>query len=1470
MTQLSPNQLASVPQELKEAVCSAIIEMTISRISGRGHDGRVLYGSSPRRSIVSGQLLPRFDQANQDETSDVRIAAIGIDFQVHAAATADVTVAPKFCFYVRVLPEWAELIDDALNLEPDFKLRKQVQDGIDLRIRQLRTERYTAAGVATPNWPSLNPAQQQQVREKRRVIQEEVRRLAFSERGIILEKGDDQLFQTIPADLIPEDSVPTGAQSPTVAYSDSTPSQDDTTARLRIGRLLQRGRSIPFHLLETAPIPAKWRRIDLALPTFSWRLSAITAEIQAALDIYNAELRQAATIQVRAWLQSPDGARDCWRDLIRVRPEDIASQAAWELFRVRAAALPISESDVMPSIGGIAVEVERTQDFLNSALASIRVVLNNANPELGRRDLTHRLDTIFDTSLNLQLPISAHSPMQLDRVEPSYRFRHFLDYPAIGLNCGVVSKRIDATLTLRTTWSPRFVQPRIRARELDLLPVSFKELSEDSFDVAGLLTISREYGSWINGEETRLADVVREGLSAEDADRESRRLESDIRSQRDEAEYIRKGVQLLVESQTASHQAQAETHQAKKETLLLRAAPYRAWLFMNRSFLRREKGNAAAKWRLFQLAFILAHIPTFASRMAEYHQYQDARMDEMSASLLYFPTGGGKSEAFYGALLFAMFLDRLRGKHRGVTALIRYPLRLLTLQQGQRLLKLIAHAELQRLQEKVPGWPFEIGFWVGGNNTPNRYNQVPTPVVPILGSPKHLDDEALEEDFIGRSGDEEKHAIQYRDFRAAYNKIPVCPICGKQTGLRRSTSEGSTAQRLAIVCFDPRCQHNVAHGRITPLPFLLTDDTIYERAPSIVLGTIDKLAMLGQSTTTIRRFLGMFGLARGIGPTGHLVAPRTEGDIEANLQKTGHAPVFPTFRRGQRVFFDPFPSLIVQDEAHLLEESLGTFSGLFDGLLEQSFKEIFDMAGQDLGVARVWTGDKYAGPRMPKVIAATATISNPERQLEVLYQRQPLRFPYPGSDLYRSFFAAPSPPPSDNPGRVELAKNLPSYEAPERTSPWMRLFSSVMTNDATHTVTTVAVLASFHTTITHLWAALRDPARRGAAVTELMASQGDDEGTPWRVAALDRARSSGEWDSLVALVDLHRIGLTYVTNKKGGDQVMDALDPAVRQRHQASHESIAAFASRLISGGIDMRTIQEIMEEAETAKPGQDYPPLDNQLRNIVATSAISHGVDVDRFNSMFFAGLPSDIAEYIQASSRVGRTHVGFVLLIPTPQSRRDRYVVETHDIFHRFLERMISPPAVERWAENAVRRVLASVVQAWAMLRESEVLLRAADNEKARVALYETIVPIRTLIKNDPVGFLNALGTFVHESIGMNGRGVSALGRPVYQELYRLLIDHEIGRFSDSIRKMNNTLRLREYWEDSYAAFKPPMTSLRDVDEAGFIVAGAYDDKVTSGHTQVRQDDLIKVMKAIRQQRGGVAETDADLEVDTKGRPS
>lgn len=142
-----------------------------------------------------------------------------------------------------------------------------------------------------------------------------------------------------------------------------------------------------------------------------------------------------------------------------------------------------------------------------------------------------------------------------------------------------------------------------------------------------------------------------------------------------------------------------------------------------------------------------------------------------------------------------------------------------------------------------------------------------------------------------------------------------------------------------------------------------------------------------------------------------------------------------------------------------------------------------------------------------------------------------------------------------------------------------------------------------------------------------------------------------------------------------------------------------------------------------------------------------------------------------------------------------------------------------------------------------------------------FETIVPIRTLIRNDPPGFNTDFGNFALRAIGFEGRGAEALGSPVYAELYRALVDQEISRFTNSVRNFDTPLRLYEYWEDSAATFKPPMTSLRDVDEAGAIAPAAFDARVTHGRRSIDQDELLRVMRAIRHQRGSVAETDADI---------
>jgi hypothetical protein len=123
----------------------------------------------------------------------------------------------------------------------------------------------------------------------------------------------------------------------------------------------------------------------------------------------------------------------------------------------------------------------------------------------------------------------------------------------------------------------------------------------------------------------------------------------------------------------------------------------------------------------------------------------------------------------------------------------------------------------------------------------------------------------------------------------------------------------------------------------------------------------------------------------------------------------------------------------------------------------------------------------------------------------------------------------------------------------------------------------------------------------------------DDPHTPLRAAALAALSTAPEGpDILAALVDFQRISLTYVTNKKGGDQIIETLHTQVERDQRAEGILDLAFPTELISGGVTIAEIQEVMRKAEgRLAPGQPYPSLGESLRNIVATSTISHGVDV-------------------------------------------------------------------------------------------------------------------------------------------------------------------------------------------------------------------------------------------------------------------
>jgi hypothetical protein len=1223
-------------EDAKEALVDALLNMTWHRASGAGPEGDLVFAVKPSLRFVSGFLLPRFEETGQiDETSDIHISTHGLDLQIDAGARGELTVTVEFAIYIRALPSWEELTLPQHALFPSHPLRRDVDAAIRDEMKRLLAEALAAQEV--------KPAEQ---RRSYGDLQQEIYRQLLSQHGVEVEPD----VKVAAAGEAPDQSEDTG--------EDNTEKEDEDSARL----VAQRGR-YKFHndaAAQPIDIPQKWKRLQVELPVLRAELSD-PAGIQRTVNTWTAQARDAIVKTVRDWIATPEGQNWAYRPQ-DILPSHLQSKASWEKFLSNLRSTPATLKTLAPDLSGVSLSVQSDSDLRDRERRNLRVMLEN-NSNAVRKRMRHRFDPcIHQVLLSVSLPARAHLALKLDRVEPSYRFRDFLTYPAIGVNCGVEERRGRDDLHLTTTWMPRYTQPRIVPAAVKDVPTDFLSLGAEGFNPADLRPLIDAYRRWIDYEERNL-DPAAGVDNADDVAREKERFARDIASYAKEADRIALGISLLEHSF-----GRFRADPGSREALA-----YRAWQLLNRTFREAGQPRAVVNWRLFQLTFILAHLPTLVSRMPEFAKapWYDHDFDEDTATLLYFPTGGGKSEAFFGLLIFNLFFDRLRGKQVGVTALIRYPLRLLTLQQAQRLLSLLVRAELLRREMSIQGAPLEIGFWVGNANTPNKSDDPRFEAVPDVGDPAHPDDEDL-----GRDYSEANHS---------FNKIPRCPICSQSTGLRRIRT--GTEIEIGIYCFNRECRWNVKTDR-SPLPFLLTDRDIYRHAPAVLLGVIDKLALIGQHTATIGRVLGMFGFARWREvDTGRFVTPsRTQ--LRDGCAANHCEAVAPSYRDGAEVFFDPFPSLIIQDEAHLLEESLGTFAGLFETTLEQLF-----VRGASLLGSRVARGS-LGGPRLPKVIAATATVSVPQHQFGSLYQRKHMHFPYPGTSIYRSFYAAPALP--SNRERRGIAGDSP--RAPEIEAPWMRVYASIMTNGRNHTVTTVAVLAAYHLAITELWEDLLTGQRTDLVKNRIV--QYLTRGGPLRsfhAEAIAHCAERGP-ELLLTLLDLMRISLTYVTNKKGGDQVIDAFTDEVAKTHKRHGRHIEQFLTRLISGGIDVAEIQDIMRQADAGDAaGDDFVDLGQALRNIVATSAISHGVDVDKFNAMIFAGMPNDIAELIQASSRIGRTHAGFSLLIPTPHARRDRYIIETHDVFHRFLERMIAPPAITRWAATAHDRVLTSLFQAW-----------------------------------------------------------------------------------------------------------------------------------------------------------------------------
>lgn len=1373
----------------KEAVVDSLLNGLSARLAGRGDFYRVIYGTKPSAALMSEFIVPMpAEERDGDEEADpIRISAHGMDFQIHSAAVSSrLEVSLTGAVYVRILPTWNDVKPGGL-LEPTFPLTREARVEIRSKVKDALSKlaRDLSGGKSSSEWA---------------VKSYEARKAVYESMGLSF---DNRLDRVSVDDEAEGAEVETGED---VDEGDARPAQEVSV-----------GLSTPDGLADDIPPPPKWLRLELTLPSFEFTLTTAEEDAKKATDALN----EVVCKQLADWAASsdPDAGGKLWGyRRTRVRPSDLRD---WEpyLERVRASSLTV----IVPQIE-LRWVVQALPDPVDATRMTIHVALENWTDPLTKNNFKELEPSFFQVSVTVGLPAADHQFLRLDRVKPSYKYNQYLKYPALGFNGGV-TLAVDGTRHwLTTTWSPRYILPRIIPTD-GAVERNIEKLSQPDC-LAGLKPLITAYEIWLAKVEKLPVEQGLDGTNiAEQLSAESEKLHLDVAAWRRELSAIRCGLDILEKSL-----ANWSGPGTQKSPL---GIPFEAWISMNTAMAKVAKSKGYDEWRLFQLAFILASIPAFATRIPEFHSFYtpDVAKHTNAVTLLYFSTGGGKSEAFLGLLIFVLFLDRLRGKHRGVSALMRYPLRLLTLQQARRSFATMGAAEEVRHSRGHPGEPFSLGFWVGGSNTPNWHSEDGYTDVPT-------------DNEVAPSAELKHKDIQpYKSARERWLKLSSCPFCSNKDGsllaLRRHSGAGSNAMGHYCTAPKEKCSWNFRFANPTPLPFYIVDEDIYDLAPSVLLGTVDKLAAIGQSQGTIRKFFGMFGFAPlvEIGSE-RLCVPMKVKEWDGH-PGAGTRGLFPSFVSGEKRFFDPFPALLVQDEAHLLDESLGTFSGLFESALEAALDQLSPLLRDQL----TYEPDSTVRRKI-KVIAASATVTEPWRQMRNLYQRETVQFPHPGPSLYDSFYATPLQPDvtlDDTERRAIPVENL------ELRSHWARVYASVLTNGHRHTVAMASVLGHYHVMLTGLYEHLRseDPIKQEKARNELIQWVSPGPLQTQFVRLLAGASAA----TLLTLVDLHRITLTYVTNKKGGDQVIDTEKVQFEKLHHAEGYTGHSLSSELISGAVSAADIQDIVRRAETRVGIKEpFPELNETLRSVIATSAISHGVDVEEFNAMFFAGIPSDIAEYIQASSRVGRTHVGFSLLVPVPQRYRDRFVLEIHDIFHRFLERMILPAAVDRWAEKALIRVMPSFFQEYVCGINAIERLCAADEDKKRYSPTFAMAPDVRDFLEAPAN-MKTTEVFMEKALGL-AFSPSPEGKSYYQMLLKGQLTHY--RQDLGVDRLVNGTRLAQFFAGRNSLLRP-MTSLRDVDQPGLIHESGSD----ASYKRVSDGMTARAMTFIR--RGSGADIDS-----------
>lgn len=600
----------------------------------------------------------------------------------------------------------------------------------------------------------------------------------------------------------------------------------------------------------------------------------------------------------------------------------------------------------------------------------------------------------------------------------------------------------------------------------------------------------------------------------------------------------------------------------------------------------RDGGEPA--WRPFQLAFLLLNLDGMVNPESE---------DRDIVDLIWFPTGGGKTEAYLGLAAFCIFLRRLRfGKRGGGTAiLMRYTLRLLTAQQFQRASTLICACELIRRERGDLGQePITLGLWLGSDNTPTTVEEAAY---------------ALQRLDVGSDNDNKFHVLS-------------CPWCG--THLTRDLESGrgewgykvvQNPKRLVIRCTEPSCPF------YDELPIRVVDEDIYKAPPTFLFATVDKFALMPWKAEVSN----IFGLT---------------SDSES-------------------------PSLIIQDELHLISGPLGTIVGLY----ETAVDELCSVKGS-----------------RPKIVASTATIRTASEQVRALYARAVEVFPPPGLDAEDSFFAREASL-DKQPGRQYLG---------------------VMATARTLTSTQVRLVAAIMQSILEL----RVP---------------DEYKDPY-------------WTLVSYFNTIRELGRTSTLAL---DDIKDHIRRVARRHGTQIREYLQPYELTGSRKSADIPTMLAMLK--------QSYP-RGNAIDLLHTSNMMSVGIDIERLGLMEMVSQPKSTAEYIQATSRVGRQYPGLVITLFDGARARDRSHYEQFVPYHQALYRYVEPTSVTPFSrparDRALRAVLVTLVRhTLGLLRDGDAAHFSSDMPGIDKVIQRIVARVRIVMESEAATTELELRSYVQE---------------------------------------------------------------------------------------------------------------------------